>query len=73
MAEARYRILTLNNISPRGLERLPAARYEIGAELAAPDAILVRSADMHALTDPGRGARRRPCRRRGQQHPGRRA
>ena len=44
-----YRILTLNNISPSGLARLPRERYEIGAELAAPDAILVRSADMHGL------------------------
>ncbi|HYM29298.1 MAG TPA: phosphoglycerate dehydrogenase [Steroidobacteraceae bacterium] len=52
MAEARYRILTLNNISPRGLERLPAERYEIGAELDAPDAILVRSADLHRVTIP---------------------
>ena len=46
----RYRILTLNNISARGLERLPRERYEVGAELAAPDAILVRSADMHGMT-----------------------
>ena len=52
MAEARYRILTLNNISPRGLERLPAARYEIGGELDAPDAILVRSADLHGMSIP---------------------
>jgi len=43
----RYRILTLNNISARGLERLPRDRYEIGAELDRPDAILVRSSDMH--------------------------
>ena len=44
----RYRILTLNNISARGLERLPRDRYEIAADLDNPDAILVRSADMHA-------------------------
>jgi D-3-phosphoglycerate dehydrogenase len=43
----RYRIQTLNNISARGLERLPRERYEIAAELDRPDAILVRSADMH--------------------------
>jgi D-3-phosphoglycerate dehydrogenase / 2-oxoglutarate reductase len=42
----RYRILTLNQISPRGLERLPAARYEVGTELDLPHAILVRSADL---------------------------
>ena len=43
-----YRILTLNHISPRGLARFPAERYQVGADLAEPDAILVRSADMHA-------------------------
>ena len=43
-----YRILTLNNISARGLARLPRERYEIGNDLADPDAILLRSADMHA-------------------------
>ncbi len=44
-----YRILTLNTLSSRGLERLPADRYQVGPDVAAPDAILVRSADMHAL------------------------
>ena len=48
----RYRILTLNNISPRGLERLPAEGYEIGADIEAPHAILVRSADMHQFKVP---------------------
>ncbi len=43
-----YRILTLNNISATGLSRLPRERYEIGNDLANPDAILLRSADMHA-------------------------
>jgi D-3-phosphoglycerate dehydrogenase len=51
MAEAspmRYRILTLNNISARGLERLPRDRYEIASDIDRPDAILVRSSDMHS-------------------------
>ena len=48
----RYRILTLNNISARGLERLPRERYEVAAELASPHAILVRSADMHGMDPP---------------------
>jgi D-3-phosphoglycerate dehydrogenase len=43
----RYRIQTLNNISARGLERLPRDRYEVASDLDHPDAILVRSADMH--------------------------
>jgi D-3-phosphoglycerate dehydrogenase len=42
-----YRILTLNRISPRGLARLPPERYQVGADIAQPDAILVRSADLH--------------------------
>jgi D-3-phosphoglycerate dehydrogenase / 2-oxoglutarate reductase len=49
-----YRILTLNNISAKGLARLPAERYEVGPAVTAPDAILVRSADMHAtVVGPG--------------------
>ena len=49
----RYRILTLNNISARGLERLPSERFEIGAEIKDPHGILVRSADMHGMVIPG--------------------
>jgi len=48
----RFRILALNNISARGLERLPRERYEIASEIDRPDAILVRSADMHSLSIP---------------------
>src|SRR5579863_4920329 len=47
-----YRILTLNSISARGLERLPRERYEVASDLNQPDAILVRSADMHKTTVP---------------------
>jgi D-3-phosphoglycerate dehydrogenase len=47
-----FKILTLNNISVRGLERLPRDRYEVASEIGHPDAILVRSADMHALDIP---------------------
>jgi D-3-phosphoglycerate dehydrogenase len=48
MAE-RYRILVLNQISPAGLKRFPAERYSVAKDGASPDAILVRSADMHPL------------------------
>jgi D-3-phosphoglycerate dehydrogenase / 2-oxoglutarate reductase len=48
----RYRILTLNQISARGLERLPQDLYEIGGQLSDPHGILVRSADMHELALP---------------------
>lgn len=48
----KYRILTLNNISARGLERLPRERYEVASGLDRPDAVLVRSADMRQWTIP---------------------
>src|SRR3981081_4634819 len=44
-----YRILTLNDISSRGLARLPRERYEVGATVTHPDAILVRSPDLHGF------------------------
>ncbi len=50
----RYRILTLNNIAQVGLKRLPADRYDAGPKSEDPDAILVRSHDMHALDIPAR-------------------
>lgn len=47
-----FGILVLNQISASGLARLPASRYVTGADLAAPDAILVRSADLHGRAIP---------------------
>ena len=47
MAEAR-KVLTLNAISARGLARLPE-HYVVGSDIADPDAILVRSANMHDM------------------------
>src|SRR6204780_3201729 len=47
-----YRILTLNNISVRGLERLPRERYELASEIGHPHAVLLRSADMHGMNVP---------------------
>ena len=44
-----YKVLTLNNISVAGLERFPRARYELASELPGPDAVMVRSADMHDM------------------------
>jgi D-3-phosphoglycerate dehydrogenase len=48
----KYGILTLNQISSQGLHRLPAARYTVAKSLDHPDAILVRSHDMHAMAIP---------------------
>ena len=42
-----FKIQTLNNISKNGLGRLPANQYSVANDVADPDAILVRSADMH--------------------------
>jgi D-3-phosphoglycerate dehydrogenase len=48
MAE-RLDVLVLNQISAAGLARLPAERYRVGKDLAAPAAILLRSADLHGM------------------------
>ncbi len=42
-----YKILTLNNISVLGLERLPRTHYEVASEIKHPDAVLLRSFKMH--------------------------
>jgi len=47
-----YKILTLNNISVKGLERLPRDRYEVASEIQHPDAVLLRSFKMHDWTIP---------------------
>jgi D-3-phosphoglycerate dehydrogenase len=43
-----FKILTLNNIAASGLARLPNEHYRVGNDVAEPDAILLRSADLHA-------------------------
>ena len=47
-----FGILVLNQISQNGLKRLPAERYNVGKDVARPDAIMVRSADMHSIEIP---------------------
>lgn len=47
-----YKILTLNNISVAGLERLPRDAYEVASEIQHPDAILLRSFNMHDMDIP---------------------
>ncbi len=46
------KILTLNNISVAGLERLPRDKYEVASEIQHPDAILLRSFKMHGMDIP---------------------
>ncbi len=47
-----FKILTLNNISVSGLDRLPRDKYEVASEISHPDAILVRSYKMHDMEIP---------------------
>ncbi len=46
------KILTLNNISVAGLERLPRDAYEVASEIQHPDAVLLRSYNMHDMDIP---------------------
>src|SRR5258706_9981086 len=48
----KFQILTLNQISSHGLHRFPGARYAVGKAVDNPDAILVRSHDMHPMAIP---------------------
>jgi len=47
-----YKILTLNNISVKGLQRLPRESYEVASEVSHPDAVLLRSYKMHDMDIP---------------------
>jgi D-3-phosphoglycerate dehydrogenase len=47
-----HKILTLNNIAVEGLERLPRESYEVASEIVHPDAILLRSFNMHDMEVP---------------------
>jgi len=51
-SQPRFKVLVLNQISANGLQRLPAPVYTTGQDIAEPDAVLVRSADMHAMDIP---------------------
>jgi len=48
----QFKILVLNQVSSNGLKRLPAPQYIAGTDIADPDAVLLRSADMHAIEIP---------------------
>ncbi len=47
-----FKIQTLNNISGKGLQRLPSESYEVASEVDAPDAIMLRSFKMHDMELP---------------------
>jgi D-3-phosphoglycerate dehydrogenase len=48
----KLHILTLNSVSHAGLKLLPQERYEVSNHAERPDAILLRSHDMHGMTIP---------------------
>ncbi|MGI5059180.1 phosphoglycerate dehydrogenase [Treponema pectinovorum] len=65
-----FKIQTLNKISSVGLNDFPRDSYEVATEINNPDAILVRSADMHemslsantkAVSRAGAGTNNIPC------------
>jgi len=65
-----FKVLTLNNIAVEGLRHLPRERYEVASEIAHPDAILLRSHNMHDMDIPstvaaigraGAGVNNIPC------------
>ena len=52
MAEPQFNVLVLNAIAAGGLKQLPGDRYRTAKDVKAPDAVLVRSADMHSMEIP---------------------
>ncbi len=47
-----FKILTYNNISRAGLDRFPDEQYQIGAQIDSPDAVMLRSFNLHEQTIP---------------------
>ena len=47
-----YKVLTLNNIAVEGLRRLPRNMYETGSAITTPDAVILRSFNMHDMDIP---------------------
>jgi D-3-phosphoglycerate dehydrogenase len=47
-----FRIQTFNNIAVRGLDRFPRDQYEVASSLTDPDAIMLRSHNLHATPIP---------------------
>jgi len=47
-----FKVQTLNKIAPAGLELLPREKYEVASEIANPDAIILRSFNMHEMELP---------------------
>jgi D-3-phosphoglycerate dehydrogenase / 2-oxoglutarate reductase len=52
MTSEKFRVQVLNHISANGLRRLPWDRFAVSAEMEAPHALLVRSANLHSAEIP---------------------
>lgn len=52
MTDTKFKIQTLNNIAKVGLERFPDNAYQVGEEVGEPDALMLRSANIHDLDIP---------------------
>jgi D-3-phosphoglycerate dehydrogenase len=52
VSAARFKVLVLNQIAANGLARLPGPTYAVGKDVTDPDAVMVRSADMHSMAIP---------------------
>jgi len=44
---SKYKIKTLNKISSKGLSLFPKEQFDLASEISSPDAILLRSFDLH--------------------------
>jgi len=47
-----FTIKTINNISAKGLDRLPADKYSVSPDIENPDAIILRSQNLHEMEIP---------------------
>ena len=47
-----FNVKTINNISDKGLSRLPADIYAVSPEIEDPDAIILRSQKLHDMAIP---------------------
>lgn len=52
MTQKKFQVLVLNQIAPIGLKQLPNDSYHVAKDVNRPDAILVRSYDMHEMAIP---------------------
>lgn len=52
MVKPMFKVMTLNNIAVEGLRRFPRNLYEVASGIADPDAIILRSHNMHDMDIP---------------------